>query len=170
MRWRIVVALAVAALVAAPAALGRSPSPQLRSLMAAHPDGALGQPEPILTPQYVYGQAFCYSAALQYVKGSPGGLASEGLWVRPVWCAVPGLAPHIYTIDQSYRYQVCSGLIQCAGTAGPFLAAGGNGSPWADYEWVGYFRWTAQGITASAVVHMVWELQENGTNWSYGWT
>jgi hypothetical protein len=169
MRWRMVVALVVAGLVAAPAALGGPPSPHLRTLMRAHADGTLAKVEPVLTPQYVYGQAYCYDTVFQYIRGTAGGLASEGLWVRPVWCAVPGLPPHIYSIDQGYRYQVCSGLIQCAGTAGPFLAAGGNGSPWADYEWVGYFRWSAQGITASAIVHMVWEIQEDGTNWSYGW-
>jgi hypothetical protein len=135
--------------------------------MAAHPGGTL---TPLPSPQYVYGQAYCYSSVLSVIKGSPGGLASEGLWVRPAWCAVPGLAPHIYSIDQSYRYQVCTGLIQCGGTSGPFLAAGGIGSPWADYEWVGYFHWTASSVTASAMVHLVWELQETGQNWSYGWT
>jgi len=166
MRWRMVVAAVVAGLACAPAALAGGPSAHLRSLMRAHAGGVLEQ---LPTPQYVYGQAYCYSSALSYIKGTAGGLAAEGLWLRPVWCAVPGLPPHIYSIDQEYRYQVCSGLIQCGGTAGPFLAAGGTGWPWADYEWIGYFRWSAQGITASAVVHLVWELQEDGTNWSYGW-
>lgn len=166
MRWRLVAAAALAALVAAPVAGAAKPSPALQAIMAEHPGGTL---TPLPSPQYVYGQAYCYNTVLSYIRGTAGGLASEGLWVRPSWCAIPGLPPHIYSIDQSYRYQVCTGLIQCAGTAGPFLAAGGIGSPWADYEWIGYYRWSASGLTASAIVHMVWELGETGQNWSYGW-
>jgi hypothetical protein len=166
------VLIAVAAvLAAAPTALAAKPSPGLSVVMANHPGGTLTAVSPgAFTPQYVFGQAFCYSAVEQYSKGVSGGIAQEGLWVRPNWCAVPGVAPHIYSIDQGYRYQICSGLIQCAGTAGPFLASGGNGSAWADYEWIGYYHWSAQGITASAQMHLVWELQEDGTQWSYGWS
>ena len=167
---KVAVAALVAGFLVAPAALAAQPPPGLEAVAAAHPGGTLSlapPAEPVIGPKYVFGQAFCYSQPFQYVRGS--GIARQGLFVRVVWCAVPGIAPHIYKLDTGYRYEICTGLIQCAGTQGPFLASGGIGSAWADYEYIGYYRWTASGITASSMLHLAFEVQENGPSWSYGW-
>jgi hypothetical protein len=171
---KVLMATVLSALVAAPGALAvRPPSGELQAIMQAHPGGktTLVAPTPgAITPEYVYGQPYCYTNVGQELLGTAGGLAQEGLYVRPYWCAVAGLPPHLYTLDNHYRYQICTGLIQCAGTQGPFLGAGGLGWSYAMWEWVGNFHWDASGISASAQVHLAWEVYEDGSFWAYGWT
>jgi hypothetical protein len=169
MRTLIIGAAALGILLGAPAAFGATPPPGIQAIAAAHPGGSITA-KPLPQPNYVYGQAACYSQFFQYFRGTGAGLALEGLSIRVDWCAVPGLAPRIYAINTGTRYQTCTGLIQCKGMAGPFLASGGLGWGWADYELIGYYGWQAQGINASGMLHLAFEVQENGVSWSYGWS
>jgi hypothetical protein len=85
--------------------------------------------------------------------------------VNPAWC---GNGYWLTSINNSWRYQICTNLISCQGLAGPYLAAGCWSCDQAWFQLNGKFSGLLS-VGFSFVQHIVWALYGNGQWWAYTW-
>jgi hypothetical protein len=85
--------------------------------------------------------------------------------VNPAWC---GNGYWLTSINNSWRYQVCTNLISCNGLSGPYLAVGCWSCDQAWFQLNGHFSGLLS-VGFSFVQHIVWAVYGNGQWWAYYW-
>jgi hypothetical protein len=167
---KVLIAAAVAALAAVPAALG-APPPQLAvpaAIAAAHPDGQQVFPQviavaPIASPSAAE-RINCWRS---YFTGDNGGIwGTEQEHVNPYWC---GNGSTMRGADSSWHYQSCSLLVSCLGETGVGTWYGcPNGCPSLGQQITGHFKVNA-GIQLTVDETVVYEVYPNGQSWYYAY-
>lgn len=179
---------------AASAALAAGPPPALptqaavpAAIVAAHPGGRVLQPvrvesvapsvaaaimardgvaadgERQLSAAHRSLASGCWRAYFQYTDNSLAGRAETH--VNPLWC---GNGSTLTAADNSWHYQICTNVISCLGTSGPFLGSGCARCSSAWYTFSGSFSGLAY-LAFHFVENVAYGLYGNGQYWSYGW-
>jgi hypothetical protein len=106
----------------------------------------------------------CWRAYYEYTDNS-WLLGKAETHIHPLWC---GNGYWLTAIDNSWRWQTCTNLIACLGTAGPFLGAGCTTCDQAWYTFKGYFSGLAY-VAFHFIENIAYAVYGNGQSWSYGW-
>lgn len=106
----------------------------------------------------------CWRAYFQYTDNSFVAGRAE-THVNPLWC---GNGSTLTGVDNSWHYLVCTNLIACLGSSGPYLGSGCARCSSAWYTYSGQFSGFLY-VAFHFVENVAYGLYGNGQSWSYGW-